>query len=32
MYGLLAGRVRDVSAEEIAQARCEVWGDLADRR
>lgn len=32
MYGVLAGRVRDVSAEEIAEARREIWGDLADGR
>jgi hypothetical protein len=30
MYGVLAGRLRDVSAEEIAEARRDVWGDLAD--
>jgi hypothetical protein len=29
-YGMLAGRVRDVSAEEIAEARREIWGDLAE--
>lgn len=32
MYGALAGRVPDVSAQEIAEARREVWGDLADDR
>ena len=32
MYGVLAGRVRDVSAEEIAGARREIWGELADDR
>ena len=30
MYGSLAGRVPDVSADEIADERREVWGDLAD--
>jgi len=30
MYGSLAGRVPDVSADEIAAERREVWGDLAD--
>lgn len=30
MYGALAGRVPDVSAEEIANERREVWGNLAD--
>jgi hypothetical protein len=30
MYGALAGRVPDVSAEEIADERREVWGNLAD--
>ena len=30
MYGALAGRVPDVSADEIADERREVWGDLAD--
>lgn len=30
MYGALAGRVPDVSAEQIAEARREIWGDLAD--
>jgi bifunctional DNA-binding transcriptional regulator/antitoxin component of YhaV-PrlF toxin-antitoxin module len=30
MYGSLAGRVPDVSADEIATERREVWGDLAD--
>lgn len=32
MYGVLAGHVRDVSAEEIAEARREIWGELADGR
>lgn len=30
MYGSLVGRVPDVTAEEIADERREVWGDLAD--
>jgi hypothetical protein len=30
MYGALAGRLPDVSADEIADERREVWGDLAD--
>lgn len=30
MYGALAGRVPDVSAEEIADERREVWGNLVD--
>lgn len=30
MYGSLAGQVPDVSADEIADERREVWGDLAD--
>lgn len=30
MYGSLAGRVPDVSADEIADERREVWGDLVD--
>jgi hypothetical protein len=30
MYGALAGRVPDVSAEEITDERREVWGNLAD--
>jgi antitoxin component of MazEF toxin-antitoxin module len=29
-YGILAGRVRDVSAEDIAEVRREIWGDLAE--
>jgi hypothetical protein len=32
MYGSLAGRVPDVSADEIAAERREVWGDMADRQ
>lgn len=32
MFGVLAGRVRDVSAEEIAAVRREICGDLADGR
>lgn len=30
MYGSLAGRLPDVSADDIADERREVWGDLAD--
>jgi hypothetical protein len=30
MYGALAGRLPDVSADEIADERREVWGDLVD--
>lgn len=30
MYGALAGRLPDVSADEITEERREVWGDLAD--
>jgi hypothetical protein len=30
MYGALAGRVPDVSAEEITDERREVWANLAD--
>ncbi|MGH3981868.1 MAG: hypothetical protein ACRDST_04030 [Pseudonocardiaceae bacterium] len=30
MYGALAGRLPDVSGDEIADERREVWGDLAD--
>lgn len=30
MYGALAGQLPDVSADEIADERHEVWGDLAD--
>lgn len=30
MYGLLADRLPDVSADDIADERREVWGDLAD--
>jgi hypothetical protein len=30
MYGSLAGRVPDVSTDEIADERREAWGDLAD--
>ncbi|MGH3772197.1 MAG: hypothetical protein ACRDRW_12505 [Pseudonocardiaceae bacterium] len=29
-YGSLAGRLPDVSAEDITDERGEVWGDLAD--
>ena len=29
-YGVLAGRPPEVSADEIADERREVWGDLAD--
>ncbi|MGH3710287.1 MAG: hypothetical protein ACRDRQ_19755 [Pseudonocardiaceae bacterium] len=32
MYGALAGRLPDVSADEIAGERREVWGDLAGRQ
>lgn len=30
MYGSLAGRLPDVSAEDITNERRDVWGDLAD--
>ncbi|MGH3870845.1 MAG: hypothetical protein ACRDSR_04895 [Pseudonocardiaceae bacterium] len=30
MYGSLAGRLPDVSADDIADERRQVWGDLAD--
>lgn len=29
MYGALAGRLPDVSPDEIARVRGEIWGDLA---
>lgn len=30
MYGVLAERLPDVSADKIADERREAWGDLAD--
>jgi bifunctional DNA-binding transcriptional regulator/antitoxin component of YhaV-PrlF toxin-antitoxin module len=30
MYGSLAGRLPDVSADDITDERREVWGDLVD--
>lgn len=30
MYGALAGKVPDVSPEEIADERRQAWGDLAE--
>lgn len=32
MYGALAGKVPDVSPEEIADERRQAWSDLAERR
>lgn len=31
MYGALAGKVPDVSPEEIADERRHVWGELTER-
>jgi hypothetical protein len=30
MYGVLAGQLPDVSADEIVEERREAWADLAD--